>query len=115
MQIAYLILAHNSPDHVGRLIGALDNNRAHFFIHIDKKANLNEFQRYTTQRRNVHYIENRIKVFWGGFSMVEAILNLMQEAIRSDIDFKYAILLSGSHFSYYQIAHHLLLYLMLFT
>lgn len=98
MQIAYLILAHSSPTLVGRLIDALDSSGVHFFIHIDKKVELNEFKNYTARKPNVHYVENRIKVFWGGFSMVEATLNLMQEAIKSGNDFKYAILLSGSHY-----------------
>jgi hypothetical protein len=65
---------------------------------VDKKAELSEFKSYTAQRQNVHYTEERIKVFWGGFSMVQAALILMQEAIKSGIEFKYAIWLSGSHY-----------------
>lgn len=98
IQIVYLILAHSNPQLLGRLVNVLDNDRVHFFIHIDKKADLNKFLHYLPARENIHLLEKRIKVFWAGYSMVKAILALMEEAIKSKIDFKYAVLLSGAHY-----------------
>jgi len=96
--IVYLILAHNNPDTLGRMINALTCNWAHFFIHIDKKADIKEFLPFISAKQNVHISANRIRVFWGGYSQVQATLNLMHEAINSGIEFKYAVLLSGSHY-----------------
>lgn len=98
IQIVYLILAHSNAELLGRMINALDNEKVHFFIHIDKKADLNNFQRYLPEKQNIHLTKNRIKVFWGGYSIVQSTLNLMGEAIKSNIDFKYAVLLSGAHY-----------------
>lgn len=98
IEMVYLIFAHSSPDMLGRLIKALDSNCAHFFIHVDKKTDINAFLPFIPIKQNIHLSENRIKVFWGGYSQVQATLNLMKEAINSGIDFKYAVLLSGSHY-----------------
>lgn len=83
---------------LGRLINALDSSWAHIFIHVDKKADLKTFLPHIPAQQNVHLLERRIKVFWGGYSQVQATLNLMEEAVESGIDFKYAVLLSGSHY-----------------
>ena len=91
IEIVYLIVAHSNPDMLGRLINALDSKRAHFFIHIDKKTDISEFLPFIPIKQNVHLSENRIKVFWGGYSQVQATLNIMEEAINSGIDFKYAV------------------------
>jgi glycerol-3-phosphate responsive antiterminator len=38
MKIAYLVLAHGNFEQLERLIKALDDEGAAFFIHVDKKA-----------------------------------------------------------------------------
>jgi hypothetical protein len=74
-KIAYLILCHRDPQQFARLIAALDTD-AEFFVHVDAKAPAEQF-RSATKSANVHFIADRIKVYWGGFSIVQATLNLM--------------------------------------
>jgi hypothetical protein len=92
MKIAYLITAYNNYNHLKRLISALNDSNVVFFIHIDKKSkmpnNLNEFG-------NVVFIE-RTKIWWGGWSHVDAIIRLIRNAISYRFD--YYILLSGSDY-----------------
>lgn len=83
---------------LGRLINALDNDEVCFFIHIDKKVDIEKFLPFIPEKQNMYLSKNRVNVFWGGYSQVQATLNLMEEAINSGIDFRYAALLSGSHY-----------------
>jgi hypothetical protein len=96
MKIAYLILAHNTPNHLQRLINALNSDSSNFFIHIDKKSNLDEYS--NIRGKNIYFIQERISVFWGDFSQVEAILILMQTAHSNPNNFQRFVLLSGSDY-----------------
>ncbi len=98
MNIAYLILAHNQPLQLERLISRLDQPNAYFFIHIDKKStgkvaiksNLSHFP-------NLKIISNH-NVNWMGFNMVESTIDLLRLASGSGIDFKYYVLMSGQDY-----------------
>lgn len=96
MKIAYLILAHNTPNHIKRLCKSLSSDSSHFFIHLDKKANEKEF--VAIQESNVTFVNDRIPVFWGDFSQVDAILTLLKKAFFNDTKFDRFVLLSGSDF-----------------
>jgi hypothetical protein len=93
MKIAYLILAHNNPEHLHRLVNYLSTADSSFFIHIDKKAPLYPFLRI--QAPNVFFANQRIAIHWGEFSLVEATLLLMQQALTTPCGCEYLVLLSG--------------------
>ncbi|MBU7582444.1 MAG: hypothetical protein KAF91_05950 [Nostoc sp. TH1S01] len=97
MRLAYLILAHNTPNHFHRLINALNTHDVHFFIHIDKKSYISPYQEKNAIK-NITFIVDRVSVFWGEFSLVEATLKLMQAALRYQDKFDYLILISGSDY-----------------
>lgn len=102
-KIAYLIQAHADPENLLRLINALDDNND-FFIHIDKKSDIAPFYQLLKEKNNVFFLEgqNRIKVYWGGFSQVEATLNLIEKCLTqnniNDSDYLKVILISGSDY-----------------
>jgi len=93
MKISYLILAHNNPEHLLRLIHSLSTTDSFFFIHIDKKTPFYLFER--TWAPNVSLAKRRIEVHWGEFSLVEATLHLIQQALDSPFGCDYLVLLSG--------------------
>ncbi|HZS36662.1 MAG TPA: beta-1,6-N-acetylglucosaminyltransferase [Polyangia bacterium] len=98
MAIAYLITAYDCPHHFARLIAALlDSKDAHVFVHIDAKTELAPF-RQSTRSPRVHFSDNRVLVHWGQFSMVEAVLNLMTEALARTEAFDYLCMLSGTDY-----------------
>jgi glycosyltransferase involved in cell wall biosynthesis len=98
IKLAYLILAHNQPHHLARLVQALNHENAYFFIHIDKKVDSAPFKQLIPSGNNITFISNRVKVYWGGLSVVKATLNLMKAAVKAGPDFKYYTLLSGSDY-----------------
>lgn len=91
MKICYLILAHNNFLHLNRLIEALNDNDAVFYIHVDKKAKKPDI----SSHQNVHILPDSVNINWGGFSMVEATLKLMEYASTNSPDADYFILISG--------------------
>ena len=95
MNHAYLILAHNQPELLGRLVRALECEGAAFFVHVDKKCDLAPFASAVEGSRNVSFVElGRVEGM--GFSAVEATLRLMRAA--RDGRFDYFTLLSGSDY-----------------
>lgn len=93
--IAYLILAHHQPEHFFDLVSQLNHEEVCFFVHIDKKSDQALFLSKVQKLKNIHFVQTRINVIWGGFSMVEATLKLMQLALNSPYNFKYFVLRSG--------------------
>jgi Core-2/I-Branching enzyme len=89
-------MAHDQPDHLRRMVKALDCDGVRFFIHIDKKVNLSAFSPEILEKENVHFLETRFNVAWMGFSLVESTVMLLREAIRER--FNYCVLLSGSDY-----------------
>jgi len=101
-KIAYLIAAHNDPEHLERLINALDD-AADFFIHIDKKQQIEPFLK-RIDKLNVFFLEDqdRIKVYWGGFSQVRATLNLLRKCLETNdgnqLEYKKVVFMSGADY-----------------
>ena len=91
MRIAYLILAHNTPNHLARLVRALDSPNVDFFIHVDRKSDISRFRDRLSQP-NVAFLKDRIAVYWGDFSDVEATVRLIKEALKRTLQTNYLCL-----------------------
>ena len=93
MRVAYLVLTHGMPDHLGRLITALRDDGVHFFVHVDRKVPIGPFVAHRAS--DVEFLDERVPVYWGEWQMVDATLRLMERALeRAEPD--YLVLLSGS-------------------
>jgi hypothetical protein len=82
MKNAYLILAHTNPEQIKLLIDNLDYLQStSFFIHIDAKSRIEKRLKILLGKgSNIFFVSERVNVFWGGFSQVEATLNLLRLA-----------------------------------
>lgn len=96
MEKAYIILVHQYPEQVYRLVQALDDKSSTFFIHIDKKTDIGQF--YDVLQLEIVQTVKRVKLNWGGFSFVEAILNGLKCVKESGRNFDRVILLSGQDY-----------------
>jgi len=97
LKIAHLILCHAYPDQLKRLIGRLQHADAHFYIHLDKKTEIMEFQPLS-ELPNVYFIKNRVNVHWAGYSQVQSTINGFKEILESGITYDYTNLLSGQDY-----------------
>ncbi|MEG0576846.1 MAG: beta-1,6-N-acetylglucosaminyltransferase [Bacilli bacterium] len=101
MKIAYLLLAHHNPNQLVRLINKLNNGAASFIIHYDLGSEPKEFnflKGVFKEEKNVYFVDNRKKGYWGDFSIVNATLECIKFLLNEKVDFDYAFLLSGQDF-----------------
>lgn len=97
MKKAALILAHNNFKQLDRLLGSLKSEDFDVFVHIDKKAkdfNVNSF----FNRRGVTFIKNRKSVSLDTWTLFQATMNLVNEALRKGTKYSYYMLLSASDY-----------------
>jgi hypothetical protein len=96
VKIAYLFLVHNNPRVLQRSVRALKSPGAAFFAHVDRKSSMEDFSALSDG--SIHFCANRIAVYWGEFSLVEAILELIRLALAHPSHYDYFALLSGSDY-----------------
>jgi len=97
MKIAHLILAHNQPHQLARLIDRLSHEDAYFFVHIDAKTDMEHFK-FLTLNERVFLISDRVKVRWGAYSIVQATINGFKAIVNSGKQIDYVNLLSGADY-----------------
>jgi hypothetical protein len=93
--IAAIILAHQNPSQLAKLVASLQHSKVHVLIHLDAKANLNEFQRHLAGL-SYHMLNPRHDISWGGFEMVRSTLEALKIASQRNADYSHLALLSGS-------------------
>jgi len=95
-KIAFLIAAHGDPAVLKRLVTALDYKMFDIYIHIDKKADISKFNfsSYNLKYSRLIILNNRVKVYWGGISQVDAFL-LMCRLAENEGDYCRYVTLSG--------------------
>ena len=94
MRLAYLVLAHDKPSQLARLVAALRAEDVGIFVHIDRAAPIEPFVTAVPRALEVEWTDHRVDVHWAGFGMVRATLELMSTAVRRG-PFDYLALLSG--------------------
>ena len=102
-RVAFLILAHDKPLHLARLVEALSSEQTQCFVHLDKKSDASSFS--AASKGGAIFINSRVKVYWGGWSQVEATLRLIDTAARDERAFTHFALLSGSDYPISSITH----------
>ncbi|EHQ25713.1 beta-1,6-N-acetylglucosaminyltransferase [Mucilaginibacter paludis] len=103
MKIAHLILAHNNPAQLARLVNRLNHPDADIYIHLDLKAAIEPFLAIV-KLPQVHFIKKRQKVYWGSYSIVQATLNSFQEILANKKGYQYINLLSGNDYPIKSVA-----------
>jgi hypothetical protein len=97
MKFAVLIITYSSSKQTKRLIESLSNGEFDFFIHVDKKVDL-ETHRELFDLPNVHFVKNRIDIKWAGFTTVEAALSGIRDIIASGNKYEFINLLTGQDY-----------------
>lgn len=85
---AYLIICQHSDDNLKSLIKSIDDNRNDIYIIVDKKTKNFDFEKIkNTPVFSKVFFVNRIKITWGGFSLVKAELLLLNESTKQRYDY----------------------------
>jgi len=99
MKIAYIILAYHLPHQLKRLVQSLDADFATFFIHIDKRKNINDFEPLFSDmpKNKVHFVKREISRH-SSIGCIRASLNGMKDANASNEKFDFLFFLSGQDY-----------------
>ena len=96
MKFAFLILAHEDPKHLRRLIHALDDPHFDVYVHIAANGDLAAygFDAYQLRHSRLTVLDEQIRTYWGDISLVDAMLALYHRAFENGPYDRY-ITLSG--------------------
>jgi len=97
MRYAVLINTNTSARQLKRTVDKLNKGAFDFYIHVDKKLNI-KYYRQVLDLPNVYMVTNRVATTRGGFSMLKATLNGIEEILNSEKDYAFITLLSGSDY-----------------
>lgn len=103
MKLAHLILAHSNPGQLKRLVDKLAHVDSHIYIHLDKKTDITPF-RHIADNKKAFFINDRTKVYWGTYSIVQATINSFAEMLNTGIAYDHINLLSGQDYPIKPIA-----------
>lgn len=93
---AVLVLAHHQPRVLASLLESLRHPAIDVYVHVDAKSDLTPFLAAAPERDGLMYLRRRRTVSWGGFSIVEATLDLIAAAQGSGQGHVRFSLLSGA-------------------
>ncbi len=100
MRVAYVILAHQLPEQLVRLVRRLNTPGALFLVHINRRSDdavYRAAQAGLSDLDNVVFLR-RHKLYWGGFGHVRATLEGLDELHRRSAQFDYVALLTGQDY-----------------
>jgi len=103
MRLAHLVLAHNNPAQLERLVKRLIHGNTDIYIHLDAKTDIREFV-HLEALENVFFISNRTSVTWADFSMMMATLTSFEEILKTRLPYSHINLLSGHDYPLKQAA-----------
>jgi len=89
-----LIMAHRDLDWVLNLIRRFDDGRFAVFVHVDRKTDRTERQRFETACAKlgcVASVRSDLVVNWGGFNHLKAALLLARQALTHGVDYLHFI------------------------
>ncbi|SFA48502.1 Core-2/I-Branching enzyme [Pedobacter suwonensis] len=98
INITYIILAHDSPNRLIRLINTLKSVNANFVVHVDKSIPVEDFLVAFDSDKQVVILKERCFSHWGSFGLVQATLNAMAYVVNHISIADRIILLSGSDY-----------------
>lgn len=94
-QIAYILSAYTDAPHLARLVVALDDGGADFYVHIDRKVDSRPFHRLLDGK--VTFVPSHW-ISWGGWQQVEYQKELLAAVLHSGRDYMRVVCLSGQDY-----------------
>ncbi len=97
MRLAHLIIAHQNPQMLERLVKRLKHPDADIFIQLDRKTNIIGFK-YIEDNGYASFIINRVNITPGCYSFVQAVINGFREILKNGRNYSHINLLSSQDY-----------------
>lgn len=100
MRLVNIILAHTNFEQTMRLYNRLKNENNSFVFHISQTSEHGYFEKVYAALHNQPncYFSKRAVVRWGDFGVIQGTLNAIETIVENQLDYDYAILLSGQSY-----------------
>lgn len=99
MKFAYLIFVHRNADQFIRLVKRLDTADSLFFVHVDKKANEEEYKKVMQFVDAGKFVWlRRWNIVWAGFNSMRATLHGLEEVARHPDPISHISFISGQDY-----------------
>lgn len=95
MKIAFIVLAYKFPKQLDFLLSSLISENHFFFIHIDLRSDLSEFENVLSKYSDSIILLPRSKTYWGSYNCVDVVRLGLKCAFNYQIHFDFFIHLSG--------------------
>ena len=82
-RIAYICICHKDPEFIARVSKKLNYKNDAIFIYVDGKVDITPFKEQCKNLPNVYFVEDRIKVFWGGWNYIIATMKTYELALST--------------------------------
>lgn len=97
MNICHLIITYKNPEQLARLVKTLTFPGCDIYVHVDKKIDIKPFEEIK-EKVSFKFIKKRVKVNWGGFSLIEAIIASLEEIKEGGKQYDFINLMSGQDY-----------------
>lgn len=97
MRLAHLIIAHQNPQMLERLVKRLKHPDADIFIQLDSKTDIVGFH-YIEHAGYASFITNRVNIRPGSYSFIQAVINGLREILKNDENYTHINLLSSQDY-----------------
>lgn len=97
MTVSLLLLAHDKPRQLGRLVHRLVGPHTRVHIHLDRRVDPADFQPHLPVGASLLPRSQSLPARWGGYNIVEACLRLLRLALQDETVERFATL-SGADY-----------------
>ncbi|RYZ93901.1 MAG: glycosyltransferase [Sphingobacteriaceae bacterium] len=97
MRFAILIITYTCARQTKRIIDKLDNGNFDFYIHLDKKVDM-DTHKELFDMPNVFFVKKRVDIKWAGYNTMQAAFNGIREITASGKPYAFINLLSGQDY-----------------
>ena len=104
MKIANIIIFHDDPQGVERILKAMQHPGCSFYLHLDKKVEISPYE-YLAEYPRTFFVKDRKSVRWAGYSQLEAIMATIGQIMESGVQYDFINLLSGQDYPIKPIEH----------
>jgi hypothetical protein len=99
MTVAFLVMAHQHPAHLARLVERLRGPGCRIYLHVDRKSDRAPFLAALPKgAAEILSVQESVKIYWGGFSVVRGVFALLRRAVADDPATERFCLLSGADY-----------------
>ena len=83
MTLAVLVIGYREPEVLGKVLQFYLEVGADIYLHVDQKMSAADYlRRLGAYADQVNLVEQRLNIFWAGFSMIRATMSLLETALE---------------------------------